>query len=344
VTANRIGADADQVAVKRLGNAFCEAKLLLSAVELGVFTALDAGSATEGELRERLDLQPRGVRDFLDALVVLGLLERSGERYANSRAASRVLVRGKDSYAGGFLERANRMLYPAWGRLTEALRTGAPQAADALGAMQADPAKLAQYLDMMDSVNVQLVPDILASLPWAQVGTVVDVGGARGNLVGRIAQAHPALRGAVFDLPAIAPAAAAHLTALGVADRISYRSGDFFTDPLPRAEVVVIGHVLHNWSPDQRAALVKRAYDAVLPGGALLVYDAMLDPERGSLSTLLVSLNMLLVTAGGGEYTVDECAGYLRAAGFGEIAGWPIGATDTLIVGRKAGDGSAIQA
>src|SRR6185369_10002525 len=119
---------ADPVALKRLGNAFCEAKLLLTATELGLFTVLDAGPATTEEIRATLKLGERGVRDFLDALVALGLLVRTAGRYRNGPAAEQFLVRDKESYSGGFLERANRMLYPAWGNLTEALRTGAPQA------------------------------------------------------------------------------------------------------------------------------------------------------------------------------------------------------------------------
>jgi len=325
---------ADPVAIKRLGNAFCEAKLLLTATELGLFTTLDAGPATAEQVRAQLGLAGRGVRDFLDGLVALGLLDRVGDSYANGSAASEFLVRGKESYAGGFIERANRMLYPAWGKLTEALRTGAPQT-QPHGEVLADPAKLSSYLGMMDSVNGLLVGDLLTLFPWSERATVADIGGARGNVAGLLASANPQLRGTVFDLPAIAVAARDHLAALGVSDRITFRPGDFFADDLPSADVLILGHVLHNWSPGQRQELVDKCYAALPSGGALLIYDAMLDDERQDLSQLLVSINMLLVTEGGSEYPVGECRDYLRKAGFARAVAHSLGANNTLVIGYK---------
>jgi SAM-dependent methyltransferase len=326
---------ADPIALKRLGNAFCEAKLLLTATELGLFSVLDTAPATADEVRAALGLGPRGVRDFLDALVALGLLTRTDDRYGNGAAAAQFLVRGKDGYSGGFLERANRMLYPAWGRLTDALRTGEPQAQAPYSAVAADPARLTAFLAMMDSVNGLLVPDIDALFDWDTVTTVADIGGARGNLVGLLARTHPGLRGTVFDLPSIEEPANAHLAGLGVGDRVVFQPGDFFVDDVPRADVLILGHVLHNWSPGERELLVERCYAALEPGGALLVYDAMLDDEPRDVSKLLVSLNMLLVTDGGSEYTVTECLSYLDKAGFRKSVTHPIGANNTLAIGYK---------
>jgi hypothetical protein len=330
---------ADPVAIKRLGNAFCEAKLLLTATELGLFTMLDAGPATVEEVRVQLGLGDRGVRDFLDGLVALGLLERArettrGDSYENGPAASEFLVRGKENYSGGFLERANRMLYPAWGKLTEALRTGAPQTPPH-GEVLADPAKLRAYLAMMDSVNGLLVADLLELFPWSEQATVADIGGARGNVAALLASANPGLRGTVFDLPAIAGAARDHLAALGVCDRVTFQPGDFFADDLPSADVLILGHVLHNWSPGQRQELADKCYAALPSGGALLIYDAMLDDERQDISQLLISLNMLLVTEGGSEYPVGECRDYLRKAGFARTVAHPLGANNTLVIGYK---------
>jgi predicted O-methyltransferase YrrM len=326
---------ADPVAIKRLGNAFCEAKLLLTAAELGLFTALDAGPATVDEVRAALGLGERGVRDFLDGLVVLGLLERAGDRYANGPAAAEFLVRDRPDYSGGFLERANRMLYPAWGKLSDALRSGSPQVQTPFRSVVADPQRLDAFLAMMDSVNGLLVEGILELFPWSDRTSVADIGGARGNVAGLLAKANPELRGVVFDLPSIAEPAQRHLEALGVAERVEFRGGDFFTDDLPAADVLIMGHVLHNWSPEKRQQLVDKCYAAVEPGGALLVYDAMLDDGRSDLSQLLVSLNMLLVTEGGSEYPIGECRGYLEKAGFGDISAHPLGANNTLVVGHK---------
>ncbi|MCO1580323.1 methyltransferase [Crossiella sp. SN42] len=321
--------------LRRLGYAFAEAKLLLTAVELDLFSALARGPATAAELAAELDLHPRGVPHFLAALTALGLLAESDGRYRNTEVAAEFLVRDRLSFLGGFLARADRMLYPAWQHLGQALRTGVPQHRAPLSAVMAEPAELRRFLAMMDAVNGPLAPALAEAFPWAEHRTVADIGGARGNLLGRLAQAHPGLSGAVFDLPAVKAEAEQHLAGLGVADRVRFEPGDFFTDPLPRAEVLVFGHVLHNWSPAQRVALLRKAHEAVEPRGAVLVYDAMLgDPAE--LGPLIVSLNMLLVTEGGAEYSARDCAGYLRDAGFTPVSAVPLGARDTLVVARRA--------
>lgn len=331
---------AGPVDVKRLANAFCHAKLLLTAGKLGLFAALeDLGPATEKELSERLGLHPRASRDFLYGLVLLGLLEKDGDRYANSAAARRSLVPGAPEYVGGFLARADRMLYPAWEQLSEAVTTGRPQAASAQGSfldMLGDPVQRGPYLAMMDSANSAVAPHLAEAFPWAGHGTLVDVGGCRGNLASRLVQAHPHLTATVFDLPPMGDALREHTAALGTDDKVSFVPGDFFADAeLPQGDVVMMGHVLHNWSPEQRAALVAKAWDAVRPGGALLVYDAMLDDEPTDLARILVSINMLLVTEGGSEYPASECRGWMEAAGCNDVEVLPLGTHDTLVVGRK---------
>jgi SAM-dependent methyltransferase len=338
-TDGRVGAEPADL--KRLGNAFCHAKLLLTAVELGLFADLDRhGPATAEQLGARLDLHPRGRRDFLDALVALGLLVKEGEHYRNSEVAGRHLLPGGPTYLGGFLDRANRVLYPAWGKLTDAVRTGQPQVPMAspgeFQRMLADPGQLAQYLRMMDSVNGLIAPVLAKAYDWSGCRLLVDVGGARGNLAAQLVRAHPHLSACVFDLPAMAAPLAEHVASLVPPGRVRFVGGNFFVDPLPEGDVLILGHVLHNWSAEERQVLVKKAYEAVRPGGALLVYDAMLDDEPTDLARILVSLNMLLVTAGGAEYRASECREWLAGAGFVDIEERPLTAGDTLVVGRKA--------
>jgi len=326
--------------VKQLANAFCHAQLLLTADELGLFAALAAhGPATEDELRDRLAVDGRGLRDFLAGLVLLGLLDSDGDRYANAPVATETLVPGSAQYIGGFLRRAGRMLYPAWGRLGKALRTGEPQTDgagdEAFLRMLGDPAQREPYLKMMDSASSLVAPHLIRAFDWARHGSVLDVGGCRGNLVGRVLAAYPHLSGAVFDLPPMAAPFRAHTAALGAGDRATFHGGDFFRDELPTADVVVLGHVLHNWSPRQRAELVARAWRAVAPGGALLVYDAMLPDTPSDLPRTLVSLNMLLVTEGGSEYPARDCQDWMAAAGCTTTEVVGLGSTDTLVIGRK---------
>jgi hypothetical protein len=319
-----------------LGSAFCSAKILLSALELGLFTELGDRTIGLGQLRDRLGLHPRGARHFLDALVVLGLLERDAEGYRNGGYAREHLIRGP-GYAAGFLEGANHVLYPAWGGLTAALRTGRPQATGDLEEMLHDPVRRRGYLAMMDSLSAPLVPGIAAALDWARYRTLADVGGARGNLAGLLLNRFPQLTAVVFDRPQNEPACREHRAALGVADRLTFRGGDFFTDPLPEAEVLVIGHVLADFSPEQRRYLLGAAYRAVRPGGALVVYDPMPEEEQPELAGLVASLHMLVMTPEGSGYPVRQCREWLTEVGFTGIDAVPAPLGNTLAVGRRAG-------
>lgn len=327
-------------AIVQLGMAFCSAKVLLGAVELGLFTVLVEGAATEAELQERLGLHPRGSREFLNALVRLGLLRREDDRYANSPTADRYLVRGTPTYIGSFLQRADRVLYPAWGNFTDSLRTGESQIEGSgkdnmFTHLYQEQEQMRDFIAMMDALSGTLGPELAEIMDWSPYGSVVDVGGARGNLAALLVKAHPHLEAAVFDLPPVEAAFHEYMRELGLSDRVRFHGGDFFADPLPETDVLILGHVLEDWSPDRRRQLVRKAYDAIRPGGKLLVYDPMLDDERSPLVNLLTSLTMLVVTHGGSEYSIEECEGWMREAGFAGTEIHNLDSDDILIIAHK---------
>ncbi|CAM3691121.1 methyltransferase [Kibdelosporangium persicum] len=319
----------------RLCNAFCDAKALLTAAELDLFTVLHAGPLTEEEIRLRLELHGRGLRDFLQLLVALGLVEKQDGHYRNAPGADRYLVRHMPTYVGGFLHRANNNLYPAWGRLTEALRTGKPQAAGDFEQVLRNPEVLGQFVRMMDALTQVLGPRLIEAFDWTGYRTVLDVGGCRGNMAGQIVKAHPGLTGHVLDLPQMEPFFDEHMAALGLTGEVRFHGGNFFHDPLPRADLVILGHVLHDFDQEHRKTLVHRACEAVLPGGALLVYDRMLDEEPTHVENLVISLDMLLVSDGGSEYPAGEIREHAAGAGFTRFHAEPLGDYDTLVVCRR---------
>ncbi|MDX3380113.1 methyltransferase [Streptomyces niveiscabiei] len=328
----------DITKISGLAHSFTVSKLLLSAVEIDLFTVLAAtveGSAETEELRAATGLHARAATDFFDALVALGLLEKEEGRYRNSPLAQACLVRG-DAYKGGFLDGANHVLYPAWGRLTEALRTGKPQAEGDFEAMLDDPRARRTFLAMQDALSAPLVPQLLDAVDFGAFSTLVDVGGARGNLAGLILQARPGLTARVFDRPQNAGPCAEHAKTLGVEGRLGFTGGDFFADPLPGADAVIIGHVLADFSVDERKTLVRKAYDAVSPGGALLVYDPMPGDEP-HLPALVSSLHMLVMTPAGAGYHPGDCEQWMRVAGFGDVTRHPLLLGNTLLVARKPG-------
>jgi len=327
--------------ILNLGLGFWASKTLLSAVELGVFTHLGQGPLPANTLIERLGLQQRGARDFLDALVALGMLERGGGSYANAAATDLFLDRNKQAYVGGLLEMANARLYPFWAGLTEALKTGRPQnevkqGGDFFAGLYADADRLAGFLKAMTGISMGSAAAIAERFPWAQYKTFVDIGSAQGGLPVQVALAHRHLAGQGFDLPAVRPHFEAHVRQHGLSGRISFQAGDFFADPLPSADVLVMGHVLHDWDLTQKKALIDKAYAASPRGGALIVYETIIDNDRRqNLFGLLMSPNMLIETPGGADYTAAECAEWMRQAGFKTTRSEHLVGPESMVVAIK---------
>jgi 2-polyprenyl-3-methyl-5-hydroxy-6-metoxy-1,4-benzoquinol methylase len=327
--------------ILQLGLAFWGSKTLLSAVELRVFTELAKGPLRAEELGERLRLHPRSRRDFLDALVALGMLEREGERYANTVETDLFLDRAKPSYLGGMLEMANARLYPFWGRLTEALQTGQPQNEARTGgsffaALYDDPERLRQFLHAMTGLSMGASIEIAKRFPFADYATVLDVGCAEGGLLVQLALAHPHLRAIGFDLPAAREAFEDCVRSFALDERLEFRGGDFFGDELPSADVVVLGHILHDWSLDEKKQLLRKAYDAVPKGGAVIVFETIIDDDRRENAFgLLMSLNMLIETPEGFDYTGADCQQWMREIGFTHTRVEHLIGPDSMVVGIK---------
>ncbi len=328
-------------AILQLGLGFWGSKTLLSAIELNLFTELAAGPLDAEALAQRLGLHERAARDFFDALVALGMLERQAGRYSNSEDAAVFLDRGKPSYVGGMLEMANARLYPFWGKLTEALQTGEPQnearmGEDFFATMYADQAKLEGFLRAMTGISMGAAVALANKFPWQDYGSVIDIGTAQGALPVQIARLHGHLSGGGFDLPPVRPIFEQYVEAHGLSDRLRFYPGDFFSEELPGADVLVMGHILHDWNLEQKRALIRKAYDALPAGGALIVYEALIDDERRENAFgLLMSLNMLIETSGGFDYTGADCAAWLRDAGFRETRVEHLIGPDSMVVGIK---------
>jgi hypothetical protein len=307
-----------------------------------VFTELSHGSERLDPLRARLGLHPRAARDFLDTLVALGFLRREGDRYRNTPETDLFLDRRKPSYIGGILDMANARLYPFWGHLTEALRTGQPQNEVKTGVsgvfetLYADPAGLKTFLAAMTGISHGANMTIARVFPWNDYQTFVDVGTAQGDLAVQIALANPHLRGVGFDLPEVAPVFAEYSTAVGVSDRLSFVAGSFFDHDLPKADVVLMGHILHDWDLPTKKLLVRKAFDAIPVGGALVVYEAIIDDDRSQNAFgLMMSLNMLIETPGGFDYTGADCQEWMREAGFSTTRVEPLVGPDSMVIGIK---------
>ncbi|HEX8262524.1 MAG TPA: methyltransferase [Allosphingosinicella sp.] len=313
--------------ILQLGMGFFASKVLLSAVELGLFTELAGESRTGAEIEQALGLHPRATYDFLDTLVAVGMLERDGDgagaRYANTPATALYLDRCSPRYVGGILEMANARLYRFWADLTPALKTGQPQnevrhsQRPMFEELYADPARLEQFMDAMRGVSMANFEAFADKFDFAPYLTMADIGGATGQLSATVAARHPHLACASYDLPVVRPIAERRLREAGLADRVAAREIDFLKEEFPSADLITMGMILHDWNLEHKKMLIAKAYRALPEGGALVAIENIIDDERRQNAFgLLMSLNMLIEFGDAFDFTGADFTEWCLEAGF----------------------------
>jgi hypothetical protein len=328
--------------ILQLGLGFWGSKTLLSAVELGVFTALGDCSKTLRELATELGLHERCARDYLDALVALRVLDRVNGQYRNTPESALYLDKSKPGYVGGLLEMANHRLYSSWGSLTTALRTGKPQneichAENLFDALYQDPARVREFAKAMTGISLPAARAIADIFPWRNHRSFIDIGCAQGCLPVQLALTHSHLQGAGLDLPVVGPVFEDYVKEFRLSDRLRFLSVDFMSDePLPTADVLIFGHILHDWDLPTKMKLLTKAFAALPQGGAVIVYEALIDDDRRSNAFgLLMSLNMLIETKGGFDFTGADCCRWMREVGFRQTEVRHLVGPDSMVIGIK---------
>jgi len=329
--------------VLRTGLGFWESRVLLSAVELKLFTVLAERPLELSELTKRLGLHPRGARDFLDALVALGFLEHDGALYKNARGANTFLNRvNPESDMTGLLEVADVHWYDTWRHLTAALRTGQPQSkatageGDHFDALYSDPVRVEKVQRAMHAGALGATLALAEKFPWPEYKTLADIGCCAGTMLRGVLSRHSQLHGIGFDLAPMAPFFERAAAEAGLAKRMKFSAGSFFSDPLPSADVLSFGHVLHDWDLPTKRMLLQKAFDALPPGGAVVIYDMMIDDERAKNAFgLMMSLHVLLESPGGFDYTGADCLTWLDDAGFRGCYVEHLAGPESMAVGFK---------
>lgn len=317
-------------AILQIGFGFWPARTLLTAVELGLFTVLAEGPLTAEQIEARLGFGSRATYDFLDGLVALQLLERDGSgpaaRYGNTVDTATFLDANAPAYVGGILEMAGARLYHFWGGLTEALRTGEPQnevkhtGKSMFTELYADPARLEQFMRAMAGISAGNFHALAEKFDFSPYQSVCDVGGATGQLSIILAQHHPHLRCASFDLPVVAPIAERTIAAAKLTDRVEAVGGDFFADPLPTADVITMGMILHDWNLEKKRHLIRQVYDALPDGGVFIAVENLIDDDRReNVFGLMMSLNMLIEFGDAFDFTGADFRGWCEEAGFRSV-------------------------
>ena len=306
---------------------FWSSKVLLTAVEFGVFTRLADRRLTGAELGAELKFHPRSVADFFDALVAMKFLEREGDgpsaKYFNTPEGALFLDEKSPRYIGGILTMLNVRLFKYWHDLPEALRTGKPQNEVKYGekgifeALYKDSAGLEIFLNAMTGLSRINFEAFADKFDFSKYKTLCDIGGATGLLCIEATTKHPHLKCTSFDLPPVEPIAKKSIAAAGLSGRVGTASGDFFKDPLPKADVITMGMILHDWNLEKKMHLIRAAYDALPPGGAFVAIEALIDDgRRENVQGLLMSLNMLIEFGDAFDYSGADFRRWCGEAGF----------------------------
>lgn len=336
--AESVDLDVTPERIQQLGSGFRSSRTLLSAVELGVFTALADGPLPGDVLAARVGVSLRAADDFFDSLVALEMLERIDGCYANTPETDTYLDRAKTTYIGGMAEMQGVSGYRVWASLTEALRTGLPQT-DAKGDTRTlfdEPARARRYLRAMTGGSMAAASAIARKFPWGSYRSFVDVGTAEGCLPVSVALRHRHLSGGGLDVPEAREIYEEYVRSFGLADRLSFFPGNFMVDRLPEADVVVMGNILCDMNLEEKRLLLGKAYAALPLQGALIVYESIIDDERRhNASALLTSLAMVLQRKGAFGFTGRQCQDWMADAGFDETYVEHLEGPRSMVVGKK---------
>ena len=336
----------DPTQIMQTAAAFWPSKVLLTAVELGVFTALGDGAMTATQLGERLKLHPRGTYDFFDTLVALRFLDREGDgpqgRYRNTPETNAFMDKNKPTYIGGMLEMLNRRLFGYWNHLGTALKTGQPQneiktaGKSLFDELYKDEAALGEFLAAMSGFQAGNFQALAEKFDFGRYKTLGDIGGALALLSRIVGARHKHLTFQSFDLPPVAPHVQKQVDAAGLSQRIRIVKGDFFADPLPKADVITMGNILHDWNLEKKNVLIRKAYEALPTGGAFIAIENVIDDaRRENAFGLMMSLNMLIETGDGFDYTFADFRSWCGKAGFERFEIMPLAGPTSAAIAYK---------
>ncbi|MGI9546296.1 MAG: methyltransferase [Flavobacteriaceae bacterium] len=329
-----------------IGMGFWASKVLLTAVNIGLFTRLGRGPATAEKLKIKLGLHERNLYDFLDALVALGFLKRRGLKetavYSNTPETDLYLDKNKSTYIGSILEMCNNRLYGFWGHLEDGLRTGKPQNEVQGGnkpffeVLYSDEKRLKEYIGAMGGFQMGNFMTFARDFDFSQYGTLCDIGGAGGNLATQVAASHPHMECMTFDLPAVSAIARENIERLDFTPKIKVVEGDFQKDNFPKADVLTMGLILHGLGTEDKKRLIKKAFDSLPDGGALVVIENIIDDFRNKNAFgLLTSLNMLIETYEGADFTAYDFDQWAREAGFSSTAKMALTGPTSAVIAYK---------
>ncbi len=320
-------------------------QILYAAYDFGLFELLSKAPQTQDDICARLDLPAHSAQMLIHTCAAIGLLKKEGDVFHNTALSENYLVHKKPFHLGGLLEHFRKHVYPAWDHLQEAVREDGPQMKDASTTQKADIFQVTKGIDIDTELFIAAMHNLSVSdglllaeaFDFSRFSHLIDVGGGSGALSLAVASRFPHLRATVFDRPQVCALSERYIQEAGLETRVRTVGGDAFRDALPSgADILLMSLFVHAFGLKQSTPLLKRCFEALPPGGCLLIYEPVLDSSRtGPLTTLLSSLNMLVVTPSGGDVTAEEYRLWLQDNGFKDVFYKPIPAIRHLIGGYK---------
>ena len=334
--------------IMQIGTGFWASKILLAAIKFQLFTKLaDRKKMSGKEIKTSLNLNctDRHLYDFLDALTAFGFLNREGlletATYSNSPDTDTFLDKNKPSYIGGVLEMMNNRLYGFWGHLEEGLITGSAQneakeGRDFFGLIYQDPDKLREFINAMSGIQMGNFMTFAQKFDFSKYTTLADIGGSAGLLSVMVAKHQDHMSCTTFDLPPVEPIAFETIQKFQLTGRVKAQSGDFFSDAFPHADVITMGNILHDWDEEKKIMLMKKAYDALPEGGAFVAIEGIIDDERKQNAFgLMMSLNMLIETGTGFDFTFADFSKWAKTVGFKSTSLLPLAGPSSAAIAYK---------
>jgi len=337
---------ADPSKILQVGMGFWASKTVLTAVNLKLFTHLASGELSGQEIKSKLGLHERGLYDFLDALVALEFLKRRGLKekamYSNADDTDIFLDKNKPSYIGGILELCNNRSYHYWNDLEEGLKTGKPQneiktsGKPAFEALYSNKEKINEFIKAMGGIQMGNFITFSKTFDFSNYKTLCDIGGAGGLLSAQVALNNDHMKCVSFDLPPVSLIATENIRNMGLTDKVCAQSGDFLNEDFPKADIITMGNILHDWGTKEKKVLIKKAYDALPEGGKLVVIENIIDNDRRQNAFgLLMSLNMLMETEEGFDFTGDDFDKLAKDSGFKETTVMPLEGPSSAAIAIK---------
>jgi 3-hydroxy-5-methyl-1-naphthoate 3-O-methyltransferase len=314
------------IPLMQLATAFWAFKTLSTAVEFDLFSRLGKTPMNAAELATAYSIDERPAEMLLTGCASLGLLTKHNGRYANSELAENFLTKDARYYFGGFVTMLDRRLYAGWDKLPQAMRSNRPTTWDPAKQKSlfegADPEMMATFWQAMHSLSIFTARELGRAIDFRRFRSLMDVGGGSAAFDIELCRMYPELSATVYDLPFVAGIAQKNIQDAGLAGRIRVHGGDFFGDTAYPAghDVILLSMIMHDWSEADDKAILRKCFAALPPGGAVVISELLVNDEKtGPPPAALMSLNMLVETVGGRNYTPAEYRSWLEEIGFRDV-------------------------